>query len=81
MPPNAEGEVMLMVGLPLDATTRATLIDNLLQKLHDHYIFPDGARQMDTAIRAKVESGAYDELTTLEEARAELVTLEAEGSD
>jgi hypothetical protein len=51
----------------LDSVARATLIDNLLQKLHDHYIFPEVARQMDAAIRAKAGSGAYDDLTTLED--------------
>jgi retinol-binding protein 3 len=55
-----------MVDLALDASTRATLIDNLLQKLHDHYIFPDVAQQMDAAIRAKAGSGAYDQLATWE---------------
>src|SRR5262245_26015696 len=51
----------------IDSTTRATLIDNLIQKLHDQYIFPEIAQQMDAAIRAKAGSGAYDELTTLED--------------
>jgi retinol-binding protein 3 len=56
-----------MSDLALDTTTRATLIDSLIQKLHDHYIFPEVAQQMDAAIRAKAGSGAYDDLTTLEE--------------
>ncbi|HJZ50454.1 MAG TPA: S41 family peptidase [Roseiflexaceae bacterium] len=51
----------------LDPATRATLIDNLIQKLHDHYVFPEVAQQMDAAIRAKAGSGAYDELMMLEE--------------
>src|SRR2546422_494919 len=51
----------------LDSVARATLIDNLLQKLHDHYIFPEVARQMDATIRAKAGSGAYNDLTTLED--------------
>jgi retinol-binding protein 3 len=54
-----------MVDIAFDASTRATVVDNLLQKLHDNYIFPDVAQQMDAAIRAKGESGAYDLLTTL----------------
>ena len=48
-------------------THNSTLIDNLLQKLHDHYIFPEVAQQMDAAIRARAGSGAYDELATSEE--------------
>ena len=43
------------------------MIDNLIQKLHDHYIFPEVAQQMDAAIRAKAGSGEYDQLATLEE--------------
>jgi retinol-binding protein 3 len=54
-----------MVNIAPDAATRATVIDNLIQKLHDHYIFPEVAQQMDATIRAKAGSGAYDELTTL----------------
>jgi retinol-binding protein 3 len=56
-----------MVDIAFDASTRATVIDNLLQKLHDHYIFPEVTQQMDAAIRAKAGSGAYDQLTTLED--------------
>jgi len=50
----------------LDAGERATIIDNLAQKLHDHYIFPEIAQQMDAAIRAKAGAGAYDDITTPE---------------
>jgi hypothetical protein len=49
-----------------DAAERATIVDTLFQKLHDHYIFPEVAQQMDAAIRAKSGSGAYDDVTTLE---------------
>jgi retinol-binding protein 3 len=56
-----------MTDSSLDSTARATLIDSLIQKLHDNYIFPDVAQQMDAAIRAKAGSGAYDDLTTLED--------------
>jgi len=55
-----------MVDIASDATTRATVIDNLIQKLHDHYIFPEVAQRMDAAIRAKAGSGAYDDVATLE---------------
>jgi len=55
-----------MSDFALDTATRATIVDNLIQKLHDRYIFPEVAQQMDAAIRAKAGSGAYDRLTTLE---------------
>src|SRR5262245_16539640 len=53
-----------MTDLSFDANTRVTIIDDVLQKLYDHYIFPEVAQQMAVAIRAKAESGAYDALTT-----------------
>jgi C-terminal processing protease CtpA/Prc len=37
-----------------------------VQKLHDHYVFPEVAQQMEAAIRARAGSGAYDEIATLE---------------
>jgi hypothetical protein len=55
-----------MDNLPLDAAERATIVDNLIQKLHDHYVFPEVAQQMDAAIRAKAGSGAYEGISTLE---------------
>jgi len=55
-----------MTDLRLDASERATIIDNLAQKLHDHYIFPEIAQQMDAAIRTHVGGGAYDDINTLE---------------
>jgi retinol-binding protein 3 len=50
----------------LDAGLRAAIVDRLAQKLHDHYIFPEVAQQMDAAIRARAGAGAYDEITRLE---------------
>src|SRR5262245_10513682 len=63
-----------MTDSSLDSTARATLIDNLIQKLHDNYIFPDVAQQMDAALRAKAGSGAYDDLTRLEDLCERLTT-------
>jgi hypothetical protein len=52
-----------MTDLSLDSNSRTAIIDDVLRELHDHYIFPEIAQQMAAAIRAKVASGAYDELT------------------
>jgi hypothetical protein len=50
--------------LALDTKTRGAIIDDVLHKLHDYYIFPEVAQQIEVAIRAKAESGAYDDITT-----------------
>src|SRR5262245_6966003 len=53
-----------MTDLSLDTNMRVTIIDDVLQKLHAHYIFPTVAQQIESAIRAKIEAGAYDDITT-----------------
>jgi hypothetical protein len=53
-----------MTDLSLDTNTRATILDDVLQKLHDHYIFPEVAQRMAVALREKTASGAYDDITT-----------------
>ena len=55
-----------MTNTSLGADERATIINNLAQKLHDHYIFPEIAQQMDAAIRTHLGGGTYDDITTLE---------------
>jgi hypothetical protein len=55
-----------MANQSLDAGEGATIIDRLAQKLHDHYIFPEVAQQMDATLRANASAGAYDDATTLE---------------
>src|SRR3712207_3291787 len=46
----------------LDAATRAEVIDALLTKLANYYVFPDGAREMTEAIRRRTERGEYEAL-------------------
>lgn len=50
----------------LDAGQRAAIVDSLAQKLQQHYIFPEVAEQMGSAIRSKAGAGAYDTITALE---------------
>jgi len=61
-----------MTNASLDAGERARIVNNLAQKLHDHYIFPEIAQQMDAAIRTHLNGGAYDGITTLEDFCARL---------
>jgi C-terminal processing protease CtpA/Prc len=55
-----------MTELLLDTSTRAAIIDTIVQKLHDHYIFPEVAQQMDAAVRARAGAGAYDKIAMLD---------------
>jgi hypothetical protein len=47
----------------LDARRRSELIDTLLDKLRDRYIYPDVATAMEEAIRRRAGSGEYDAIT------------------
>src|SRR5262245_15060034 len=44
----------------LDARRRSELIEALLDKLRDRYIYPDVATAMEEAIRRRASSGEYD---------------------
>jgi C-terminal processing protease CtpA/Prc len=48
----------------LNAEQRAELLDRALKQLNDHYIFPDKAREMEKAIRARQEKNEYDAITS-----------------
>lgn len=47
----------------LDARRRSELIETLLAKLRDRYIYPDVATAMEEAIRRRAGSGEYDAIT------------------
>jgi retinol-binding protein 3 len=44
----------------LDSATRTHLIETVLQKLIETYVFPEVARKMEAAIRARMRNGDYD---------------------
>lgn len=50
--------------LTIDAATRKEVIDTLLKRLNDAYVFPETAAKMEQAIRARVEKKEYDTLTS-----------------
>lgn len=47
---------------PLDAATRSAVIEGALKALNESYVFPEMAKQMDAAIRARAQRGEYDQL-------------------
>ena len=50
--------------MTLDAAARKEVIENLIKKLNESYIFPDTAAKMEQAVRARVSRGEYDQITS-----------------
>ncbi|MDT7688403.1 MAG: hypothetical protein QOE46_1162 [Acidobacteriota bacterium] len=50
--------------LTVDAPARNEVIDNLLKRLNETYVFPETAAKMEQAVRARLSHGEYDQLTS-----------------
>lgn len=50
--------------LTIDAATRTQLIDTILKRLNESYVFPEVAKKMDESIRERVGKKEYDQLTS-----------------
>ena len=50
--------------LTIDSATRTQVIDAVLKRLNDSYVFPDVAKKMETSIRERAEKKEYDQLTS-----------------
>jgi hypothetical protein len=46
----------------IDAATRAQVIENVLRRLDEGYVFPQKAAEMARAVRARAKRGAYDRI-------------------
>jgi retinol-binding protein 3 len=53
--------------LTIDAATRTQVIDGILKRLNDSYVFPDVAKKMEQSIRERVDKKEYDQLTSAKE--------------
>jgi hypothetical protein len=49
--------------LTIDAATRARVIDGAIAQLNQSYVFPDVAKKMEEAVRARQKRGEYDSIT------------------
>jgi retinol-binding protein 3 len=68
--------------LTIDAATRTQIIDGILKRLNDSYVFPDVAKKMEQSIRERVEKKEYDQITSaLEFARTLTNDLQAVSKD
>jgi peptidase S41-like protein len=48
----------------LDAAERRTVIDGVIARLNEAYVFPDTAKAMEAALRARQRRGEYDRITS-----------------
>ena len=53
--------------LTIDAATRTQVIDGILKRLNDSYVFPETAKKMEQAIRERVSNKEYDQITSSKE--------------
>lgn len=58
--------------LTIDAATRAKVIDAILKRLNDSYVFPETAKKMEQSIRERVTKKEYDQITSAKEFAAQL---------
>src|SRR5688572_31623775 len=63
----AQGGPMEQPDLTIDAATRTKVIDTILKRLNDSYVFPDVAKKMEQAIRERVDKKEYDQITSAKE--------------
>ena len=50
--------------LTIDAATRTQVIDAILKRLNDSYVFPEVAKKMEQSIRERVDKKEYDQITS-----------------
>src|ERR1700687_2996663 len=50
--------------LAISADTRTEVIEGVIKRLNDFYVFPEVAKQMETAIRLHWQNKEYDQITS-----------------
>lgn len=53
--------------MTIDAAARKEVVENLIKRLNDAYVFPDTAAKMEQAIRAASARGEYEQITSAEQ--------------
>lgn len=68
--------------LTIDAATRTQVIDGILKRLNDSYVFPEVAKKMEQSMRERVDKKEYDQITSAKEFATKLTTdLQAVSND
>ncbi len=66
----------------LDAPMRQKLIDNVIRELNEKYVAPEKVKGIETHLRTKLQSGAYDKLTRPDQFASAVTTdLRTAGKD
>jgi hypothetical protein len=60
----AQGPGPQQQDITIDAATRTAVINGALKQLNEAYIFPDKAKQMEQAIRDRMQKKEYDQITS-----------------
>src|SRR5215207_10553142 len=63
--------------MTVDAAARKEVVENLLKRLGDAYVFPDTAAKIERAVRERFDKGEYDQLTSAKQL-AEKLTADAQ---
>ena len=63
--------------LTIDAATRTQVVDTILKRLNESYVFPEVAKKMETSIRERVSKKEYDQITSAKEFATKLQTAAA----
>ena len=50
--------------LTIDAAKRTQVIDSILKRLNDSYVFPEVAKKMEQSIRERIDKKEYDQITS-----------------
>ena len=50
--------------MTVDAAARKEVIENLIKRLNDAYVFPDTAAKMEQAVRARAARGEYEQISS-----------------
>ena len=68
--------------LTIDAAARTQVIDGVLKRLNDSYVFPEVAKKMEQSIRERVSKKEYDQITSAKEFASKLTSdLQAVSND
>ncbi|HEX3185003.1 MAG TPA: S41 family peptidase [Pyrinomonadaceae bacterium] len=68
--------------LTIDAATRTQVIDSILKRLNDSYVFPEVAKKMEQSIKDRATKKEYDQITSAKEFATKLTQdLQAVSND
>lgn len=63
----AQGPAPQQPDMTIDASARTQVIENMLKRLNDTYVFPEMAKKMEAAIRGRMQNKEYEQITSAAE--------------